>query len=142
MSKICEHIKENGSRCGSPAMYQRDFCFYHWRLHTWKTPITEPAYELPSLDTEAGVQLAAIHVLRSLIAGKIEPYKAQTMLSTINVIANSLRRNQDSPGNDQMVKETTPAMEKLLGLQADTNFMPEKKPPVALEEIFSSGTRG
>ena len=29
----CQHIRTAGSRCGSPALHQRRFCFYHqaWR---------------------------------------------------------------------------------------------------------------
>ena len=29
---ICEHIKDNGSTCGSPALTGYSFCFFHQRL--------------------------------------------------------------------------------------------------------------
>jgi hypothetical protein len=93
--------------------------------------------EPPALDSEAGVQLAAAQIFRSLAAGKLEPYRAQTMLASLNVIARSLRVNNDWPCNEHIVRELPPAMEKQLATHVPPEPLPVIKGPASIEEIFS-----
>ena len=49
----CRHIKTNGNVCGSPALKDKPYCYYHTRLHAFaraaKTPSNEPL-QLPVLE--------------------------------------------------------------------------------------------
>jgi hypothetical protein len=106
----CEHIKDNGVRRGSPAMLQRAFCYFHWRLHAYKLPVTAPEYEIPALDSEGGIQLAVAHVLRGIYSGKLDNKTASVALAAIRLAAQSLRM-KETIGSCCMVTETTAAMD-------------------------------
>ena len=118
MSKNCEQVKEDGSRCENPAMHRRDLCYYHWRLEMLRRTSIEGENGLPFLDSDAGVQLAAQQVYRSLLSGAIEPFRAQTILASLRLVSTSLNRIAKSPVDpEQMVRELTPAMEECLGIK-------------------------
>ena len=118
MSKTCEHVKEDGSRCGSPAMHRRDLCYYHWRLEMLRHTAIEDERGLPWLDSDTGVQLAAQQIYRSILSGTIEPFRAQTLLASLRLVSTSLRRIAKSPANpEHMVRELTPAMEEYFGVK-------------------------
>lgn len=125
MSKNCEHVKEDGSRCENPAMHRREHCYYHWRLEMLRRTALEDEHGLPCLDSDAGVQLAAQQIYRSLLSGAIEPFRAQTLLASLRLVSTSLNRIAKSPANpEQMVRELTPAMEEYFGV---------KNPPPEIE---------
>jgi hypothetical protein len=118
MSENCEHVKEDGCRCENPAMYRRDYCYYHWRLEMLRRTSLEDEHGLPLLDSDAGVQLAAQQIYRSLLSGTIEPFRAQTLLASLRLVSTSLNRIKKSPAEpEQMVRELTPAMEEYFGVK-------------------------
>ena len=43
----CRHIKSNGSKCHSPAMKDKPYCYYHLRLHR----IVHKASAIPAMNT-------------------------------------------------------------------------------------------
>jgi hypothetical protein len=107
---ICEHIKENGARCGSPAMHKRTFCYFHWRLYRHNLPVDAPEYQVPALDSERGIQLAVAHVIRGTYSGKLDNDTARVALAAIRLAAQSLRVHEELCP-DCLSTETTPAME-------------------------------
>jgi hypothetical protein len=142
MSELCQHIKENGQRCQSVAMFRRDFCFYHWRFYTLQRVADAQTIEPPALDSECGVQLAASQIYALLAAGKLDPYRAQTMLASVGMVATSLRATDKAPSNDHVARELTPAMERRFAhAQPAPQPLPEKKGPASIEEIFNSHNR-
>ena len=50
----CQHIKVNGTQCGSPALRQCKFCYYHIRYHWTELESLEDNQEwfksLPTLE--------------------------------------------------------------------------------------------
>ena len=118
MSKNCEHVKEDGSRCENPAMYRREHCYFHWRQETLRRTSIADEHGLPLLDSDTGVQLAAQQIYRSLLAGTIEPFRAQTLLASLRLVSTSLNRIKKAPTDpEQMVRELTPAMEEYFGVK-------------------------
>ncbi len=95
--KICEHIKDNGIRCGAPALQGEIYCRFHVRVRTTVSPVDQ-MYELPILETEESVQIALQHMMRGLLSGKLNEKKAQVMMTGINTAAKLLRQqNQNAP---------------------------------------------
>src|ERR1039458_481961 len=67
---LCRHMFTDGHRCGSPALRQRDFCFYH---HANRRPAPAPGkfryldatepFTLPIVEDRASALLAASLIL-------------------------------------------------------------------------------
>jgi hypothetical protein len=67
---VCRHIRTTGHRCGSPALRNEDFCYFH---HTTRRPAPSPkfippdaAFDLPRFEDRASIQLGQIRGLSRL----------------------------------------------------------------------------
>jgi len=83
---ICEHIKNDGIRCGTPALRGRHFCYYHDRVHRLhpiaarhSTPV------LPPLTSARNIRLAALNIVRDLRNGRIDLPTARVMAYALQV---------------------------------------------------------
>ena len=111
----CEHILDTGIQCGSPAMRGQDFCYYHRRAHSNILP-GDSRYVLPVLETEEAIQLAATHISRSVLKGKLDRRDAQTLLQAIRIAQATLKYTKHDIINenaDYQCTELTSGMEKL-----------------------------
>ncbi len=90
--KTCEHIKDDGVTCGSPAKHDARFCHFHTRLHDNKVAPSDPAYDFPILETEQSIQIAIMQMMRGVLKGRITERKAAIMLSGIKAAAALLRQ--------------------------------------------------
>jgi hypothetical protein len=106
----CEHISGDGLRCLSPTMHRRHFCFLHWRLREHKLPITEPAFELPIIDSEASAVLASTQIAHAILAGRIDAARGRVIVQCLNIAVRSMRRQPDVHLQTEI--ELTPAMEQ------------------------------
>ena len=87
----CMHVRANGVRCGSPAMRQNAFCFFHDRLYN------RPAEEqFPFLEDAASIQMAIMQVLDGLRRGKLEPRVANSLLFGLQTASANLKRALDN----------------------------------------------
>jgi hypothetical protein len=78
----CQHIKVDGTRCGSPALRQKMFCYFHNRVR--KLHIGPLA---PVLEDANAVQFALSEVLQSLQEDRIEAKKAAAMGYILQIAA-------------------------------------------------------
>lgn len=77
--KNCEHIFGNGHRCGSPAQLGDTHCYYH-RRYKREQIFGDPDYEMPSMNDRHGLKLLMNDILRSTMAGRMNPRIARTVL--------------------------------------------------------------
>ena len=78
---ICEHIKDNGIRCGTPALRGRTLCYHHDRLfRRHRIANSAACIQVPSLTTERNIRRATTNVLRACRDGQLPPEVANTML--------------------------------------------------------------
>ena len=109
----CEHIHGNGTRCLTPAMHRRNFCYMHWRQREHKLAVPpEPEFQLPTVDSEASVLLASNQIAAAVLSGKLDTKKARVVLACLKISIDSLRRMEDV--SDRSEQELTPAMEQEL----------------------------
>ncbi len=103
----CEYIKTGGARCGSPAIKDRPFCYYHERLKM-HMPMTEmfvdqiknpkpgelpvAVFDLPFLDDGAAVQIGYMQVIHGITHRRLNPRQAGLMLSALHGAARNLRQ--------------------------------------------------
>lgn len=120
--QICEHIKPGGTRCGSPALRGYNYCFYHHGMRQampmttmfvqenlnvppGETPVS--AFEMPFLEDAASIQIAFMQLIHGVAHFRLEPRRAQIILSALHGAASNLRQlNASLPKCDEK-KETT-----------------------------------
>jgi hypothetical protein len=92
----CQHVKLNGTQCGSPALRRRRFCFFHDKIRCEQAKIRAtaptPRFALPLLEDANSVQVALMHVIQMLGSGTIDHKTAGLMLYALQTASNNLRR--------------------------------------------------
>ena len=98
----CQHTKKNGSQCGSPALRNQQFCYYHDR----QRPVLQdgsgsarfpPApFFLPLLEDANSVQRALAKVCEHLLCRRLDPKKAGVLLYALQQASTNLRRRNKS----------------------------------------------
>ena len=90
----CHHIMPNNHQCGSPALRDQDYCYYHrpGRQPRTRTPRTRyPGLDLetlPSIDSPRAIQQTLSAVIQALAANTISLYQAQTMIYALQLASN------------------------------------------------------
>ena len=95
----CHHIKEDGAYCGSPALRERKYCYYHLmqrgrRLRRARALRDNVTYrlEIQSLDNPYAIRDAVSDVAQALAAGQLESRTAGKLLYAIQQATTTNRR--------------------------------------------------
>jgi hypothetical protein len=100
----CQHIKINGTQCGSPALRRRRHCFFHDRIRREQVRIraeasAQPTFELPLLEDANCVQVALMKVIQMLASGRMDPKRAGLILYALQTASINLRHADFEPRN-------------------------------------------
>jgi len=92
----CQHIKMNGTQCGSPALRNRRQCFFHERIRRERAKIAKDMsaqrrFDLPLLEDANSVQVALMKTIQMLGAGRIDHKTAGLMLYALQTASVNLR---------------------------------------------------
>jgi hypothetical protein len=97
--ETCRHIKEDGSYCGSPALRDHKYCYYHLmergrRLRRARALRDNLPYrlEIQSLDNLYAVRAALTDIAQALAAGQLESRTAGKLLYAIQQVTSANRR--------------------------------------------------
>lgn len=99
----CHHIKSNGVRCGSPALREEIYCYFHriWRRQPDCIPHRPDPngalFDLPLLEDANGIQLAIQQVLQAVLANKMDLRRASTLLYGLQTAASNCKRVSFEP---------------------------------------------
>ncbi len=97
---ICEHIKDDGIRCGSPALRGRKLCYFHDRERRGhRISRTAPAKLIPTLKNQRDVRVATINVLRAARQGLFTAEELKSMFYGLQVARSTMppsRRKRQS----------------------------------------------
>ncbi len=92
----CQHVKVNGTQCGSPALRRRRRCYFHdciaW--HRRKIAANETMqgrFDLPLLEDANSVQMALMKVMQMLGSGQMDHKTAGLMLYALQTASVNLR---------------------------------------------------
>ncbi len=114
---LCRHIRTNGLQCKSPALSEKDYCFYHDRLYRRHSPFryTEAArgyllpgrdLELTALEDRESVQLALSLVINALATGQLETKRATALLYGLQTASNNAARLRPAAFDPDIVRTT------------------------------------
>jgi len=93
----CQHIKMNGTQCGSPALRWRRLCFFHDRIKRERAKIAadmsaQRRFDLPLLEDANSVQVSLMKVIQMLGSGRLDHRTAGLMLYALQTASINLRR--------------------------------------------------
>lgn len=101
--RICAYPKPDGLLCGSPALREKKFCYYHLRDHKRHKYAAKVLRQLdvlgprlPRLQTLFDVQDALYQILTAVADNRIDPDRAGTHLFAIQQRSASLRNLRQS----------------------------------------------
>jgi len=119
----CQHIKTNGTQCGSPALRNEAFCFNHRESRPERvevggeggqgsTPVLVPVFE----DANS-IQMVVRQVAILVLQGKIDNKKAGLVLYALQIASSNLKRmEEEKPRPVQVVVDTEKVAETPLGM--------------------------
>ena len=97
--ETCRHVKEDGAYCGSPALRERKYCYYHLmqrgrRLRRARALRDNLPYrlEIHSLDNVYAVRAALTDIAQALAAGQLDARTAGKLLYAIQQVSSANRR--------------------------------------------------
>jgi hypothetical protein len=95
----CQHVKVNGTQCGSPALRRRRLCFFHVRCQEQRALIMgsqfgQARFVVPLLEDANSVQMALMQVMQLLGTGQMEHKTAALMLYALQTASCNLRNTE------------------------------------------------
>jgi hypothetical protein len=95
----CQHVKTNGTQCGSPALRRRRHCFFHDRVRRERAKIAANRsmlrrFDLPLLEDANSVQMSLMKVIQMLGSGEMDHKTAGLMLCGLQTASVNLRNTE------------------------------------------------
>ena len=92
----CQHVKANGTPCGSPALRRRRHCFFHERIRRERAKIAadtsaQRGFDLPLLEDANSVQVALMKTIQMLGSGRMDHRTAGLILYALQTASVNLR---------------------------------------------------
>lgn len=103
----CQHIKMNGERCGSPALRDQKFCYFHNRCSPVQIDVSTSAafpacpFFLPVLEDAASVQWGVAQVCEHLLHRRLDTKKAGVLLYALQIASSNLARLKEDKSQDK-----------------------------------------
>ena len=98
----CQHIKVNGTQCGSPALREETYCYFHAICHRKGKEAIRYLDELetamlPTLEDANSIQLGLAGVIRQLMDRNITPKTAALVLYALQTASANLKHTSFEP---------------------------------------------
>ncbi len=142
--RTCDHLKEDGVYCNSPALHGRNYCYFHLNLRGRRLKSARaqrrgdnPALNLPFPEDMHAVQVGLAEVMWALAEDRIETKRAWAILNSLQQASTNLNQTPRWQGEREAVGErrplralNDPSFERRFGLppNADLDADPESAP--------------
>jgi len=133
----CQHLKTNGTQCGSPALRRNRFCFFHKRYQDERIRLNgdrrrrgTATFFLPVLEDANSIQMSLQQVVRLLLTGQIEHKTASLLLYALQTASANLRQADFKPYRHDVILDPRDAADSLLDethLWKDEDFEKEEE---------------
>ncbi len=98
MSEVprCQHVKVNGTQCGSPALRRKRFCYFHDNYRETQARLLNNESQtlisnFPLLEDANSLQLAVMQVIHLLGSGKMDTKVAGLMLYALQTASANIK---------------------------------------------------
>ncbi len=94
---LCQGFKDDGSKCGSPALRGHQLCYFHNRraMHHSISP-NHPIYTVPPLTNVRNIRKATENALRLLQQERLSKQQVAIMLRGLRIALDGLPKLQPS----------------------------------------------
>ncbi|MGO9865784.1 MAG: hypothetical protein ACLPLR_19435 [Terriglobales bacterium] len=106
----CRHIKINGTQCGSPALRNKNFCFYHQANRPWAVecyfdgPDATGEITLPYFEDAHSLQAVIRQVVQMVLQKRLGRKTAGLLLYALQIASSNLKRMElEKPQPEQVV---------------------------------------
>src|SRR5271166_3888317 len=98
----CQHIKVNGTQCGSPAVREHNYCYFHMRWHRKGMQVNAYFKEqqilvLPTLEDANSIQVGLAEVMRQMVTQMIDHKTAALLLYALQIASANVKRTSFEP---------------------------------------------
>jgi len=98
----CQHIKVNGTQCGSPAVRDEKYCYFHmrWRSANMSVMLKERDHwiaGLPILEDANSIQVGLAEVMRLLVTQEVDSRTGALLLYAMQTASANLRGTSFEP---------------------------------------------
>ena len=105
-TRVCTHIKVNGIRCGSPALRQEVFCYFHQRMiRGVRTPPKSRLHPIANFEDEEAIQASLMEVVNALVRNHIDVPRARLILRALSIAVRNASKTHFDCFQSDMVKE-------------------------------------
>jgi hypothetical protein len=106
----CQHLKVNGTQCGSPALRRNRFCYFHKLYQDERIKLSADrarrgaaTFVLPVLEDANSIQIALMQVVRLLVSQQIDHKTASLLLYALQTASTNLRMTNFDPGRHDVI---------------------------------------
>jgi len=108
----CQHVKINGTQCGSPAMREHSYCYFHTRWHRKGMPVKPTPEErqelrLPTLEDANSIQAELANVMRELCESTMDHKTAGLILYALQIASANVKHTSFEPSPTEMIIDST-----------------------------------
>ena len=99
----CQHLKTNGTQCGSPALRNGEYCYFHrrWRMTSvdlyHSVHHVTSMFELPVLEDADSIQITLGQIMRMIVCRQVDSKSAGLLLYALQIASANLRRTRFEP---------------------------------------------
>ena len=137
--ELCRHVMTTGKRCQSPALRDKNWCFYHDRTHyrhrclrSAKKPAKNApeSIQIPIIDDPESVQQALSLVVAAVARGTLDDKRATTLLRALGIAARNAANINLHPYAPDVVRSFIPTLDGLpfAPRAMDDNSEPPERP--------------
>ena len=120
----CQHIKTSGAQCGSPAMKEKECCYYHQEnrkeaahLYIDGERYADGSIMIPPFEDAHAIQMVLRQVVQLMMDRRIERKDAGLMLYALQIASGNLKQMRaEKPRPTQMVLEPEKVGETPMGM--------------------------
>ena len=122
----CQHIKVNGTQCGSPALRDEKCCYFHmrWRRKSMDVDMNvnvRGTITLPTLEDANSIQVGLVEVMRLLVSNQIDHRTASVLLRALRTAVANLKHTSFQPDPTHVVIDEDSVERRPIGATAWSN---------------------
>src|SRR2546425_8181216 len=120
----CQHIKTNGTQCGSPAMRNGEYCYFHRRWRMTTVDLSHSAHHvttefvLPVLEDADSIQITLGQIMRMIVCRQVDTKSAGLLLYALQIASANLRRTHFEPYHRNVTVDLFRVPERVIGDEA------------------------
>src|SRR5437870_2550285 len=120
----CQHIKTNGTQCGSPALRNGDYCYFHRRWRMTTVDLSHSAHHvttefvLPVLEDADSIQITLGQIMRMIVCRQVDTKSAGLLLYALQIASANLRRTRFEPYHKDVTVDLFRVPERIIGDEA------------------------